>query len=97
MINKCINCGLEYEAERITSKYCSDNCRKLAFQKDAKVSVPEVSVPADKTGHKCKYCDHIITPEYYGKIWELVECCYCCVASRNGIDRAKYPRCTNDS
>jgi hypothetical protein len=44
MIMECLNCGKEFEAKRSTAKYCSDNCRKLAFQ-NTEVSVPEVSVP----------------------------------------------------
>ena len=45
MIMKCLQCGNEFDAARSTAKYCSDKCRKLAFQSDGKVSVPEVSVP----------------------------------------------------
>lgn len=41
---KCLNCGNEFEAKRATAKYCSAKCRKLAFQKDGKVSVLGVSV-----------------------------------------------------
>ena len=41
MIQKCEQCGLEYDAKRKSSKFCSSKCRKLAFQD----SVPEVSVP----------------------------------------------------
>ena len=37
---KCELCGIEYEPKRVTSKYCSAKCRKLAF-----LSVPEISVP----------------------------------------------------
>ena len=34
---KCEQCNNEYESKRSTSKYCSTQCRKLAFQdKDAK-------------------------------------------------------------
>jgi len=51
----CIQCKKEFISERKTAKYCSDKCRKLAFQEkgvsvptDAKVSVPRVSVPTDK-------------------------------------------------
>lgn len=42
---KCEQCSKEYEAKRSTSKYCSAQCRKLAFQENGKVSVPAVSVP----------------------------------------------------
>ena len=42
---KCEQCGIEYEAKRSTSKYCSAKCRKLAFHPNGKVSVPELSVP----------------------------------------------------
>ena len=45
---KCLQCDSEFEGVRSTAKYCSDKCRKLAFQK---VSVPDVlgvSVLPDK-------------------------------------------------
>jgi len=29
---KCINCGKEFTPKRKTAKYCSADCRKLAFQ-----------------------------------------------------------------
>ncbi len=45
-MNKCRQCGQEYEAKRATSKYCGPKCRKLAFQPDGKISVPDLSVPA---------------------------------------------------
>jgi hypothetical protein len=41
----CKQCGQEFEAKRVTAQYCSAKCRKLAFQADAKISVPIVSVP----------------------------------------------------
>lgn len=43
-MNKCKQCSEEYEAKRSTSTYCSDKCRKLAFQ-GTEDSVPSVSVP----------------------------------------------------
>ena len=39
-IMNCEICHKEYEAERSTAKYCSAECRKLAFQEKA-LSVPE--------------------------------------------------------
>jgi len=47
---KCLQCNEEFESKRSTAKYCSDKCRKLAFQgisQSGEVSVPEseVSVP----------------------------------------------------
>jgi len=57
MIKKCEYCDTEYAAKRATSKYCSDKCRKLAFQgdtimdaKNAKngVTVPKVDENAQK-------------------------------------------------
>lgn len=58
MAIKCLKCGNEFESKRSTAKYCSDRCRKLAFQKNGKVSVPApdgVSVPiyiTDATGQE---------------------------------------------
>lgn len=40
---QCLQCNKEYEAKRVTSKYCSAQCRKLAFQATAKNSVPAVN------------------------------------------------------
>jgi len=54
MKNVCQHCKNEFSAERTTAKFCSDRCRKLAFQNrevsvpmDAKISVPVsvLSVP----------------------------------------------------
>ena len=48
-MKKCLQCGKEYEAIRSSSKYCSSQCRKLAFQ-SKEVTVPldkEVTVPLD--------------------------------------------------
>ena len=60
-MTKCIICNKEFEAKRKTAKFCSSKCRKLAFQnkensvpQNAKISVPEVSVPENK----------IIIPKY---------------------------------
>ena len=54
---KCITCGKEFESKRKTAKYCSDKCRKLAFQD--KVSVldeKEVSVPKKDPEGFCEVC-----------------------------------------
>ena len=50
---KCKQCNKEYEGKRSTSKYCSAKCRKLAFQTDAKVSVPGNEQNAKEL---CQYC-----------------------------------------
>ncbi len=73
-MNECVECGKEYEAKRATSKYCSPKCRKLAFQADAKVSVPDekqVSVPRtiiDACGN-----EHPIDFEGRRQTYELLE------------------------
>ena len=70
----CEYCGKEFEGKRSTAKYCSDKCRKLAFQKlafqelpvDAKiaVSVPtELSVPVSVPGRDDIYSDNYDTSE----------------------------------
>ena len=54
---KCITCGKEFTGTRKTAKYCSDKCRKLAFQD--KVSVldeKEVSVPKKVPEGFCEVC-----------------------------------------
>ena len=72
---KCEVCDKEYDAKRATSKFCSGKCRKLAFQQNGKVSVPEVSVP--------KIQD---TPEFsipnFGQ--PDCECMHCKQAKTNG-------------
>ena len=49
MEKTCVVCGQDFEAKRVTARYCSDKCRKVAFQTaEDVVSVllsPEVSVP----------------------------------------------------
>ena len=44
-MNKCIACGVEYEAKRSTSRFCSDKC-KLAYHRN-KVSVTDDTVKED--------------------------------------------------
>ena len=58
----CEQCNGLFEAKRSTAKYCSDKCRKLAFQTDGKVSVPELSVPTELPANyaqsdcECMHC-----------------------------------------
>ena len=62
-MNKCIECGKDFVGKRSTARYCSDRCRKLAFQN----SVPEVSVPvfdenANSTGSDADFVsDPVLT------------------------------------
>ena len=52
----CEQCKAEYEAKRATSKYCSDKCRKLAFQgANGKVSVPMYLTDTCGGKHKIDY------------------------------------------
>ncbi|MEA3431450.1 MAG: hypothetical protein U9R01_02050 [candidate division WOR-3 bacterium] len=55
MLKTCQQCQKEYKATRDTSKYCSPQCRKLAFLNSKPLSVPnnnfsvpQVSVPEIK-------------------------------------------------
>jgi len=58
---QCIQCKKEFESKRSTAKYCSDKCRKLAFQgisQSGEVSVPEspfegLSVPEVEVSVPC--------------------------------------------
>ena len=70
----CDYCKKEYTPNRKTSRYCTPQCRKLAFQDkdfsvpdDDKVSVPEVSVP-EGFCHGCKE-----------KVNEVICVCYYCI------------------
>lgn len=70
----CLICEKEFEALRKTAMYCSATCRKLAFQdkgvsvpKDAKVSVPVVSV-LEGYCHGCNL-----------KVSELICICHACI------------------
>ena len=38
-LKQCIQCNKDFYSVRVTGKYCSDKCRKLAFQ-DNEVTVP---------------------------------------------------------
>lgn len=64
-MNKCIQCTTEYQSKRASSKYCSAQCRKLAFQKK-EVSVPksdEVSVPGVTKGTLTGNANGTLTPK----------------------------------
>jgi hypothetical protein len=69
MTKHCLKCNKGYEAERVTSKYCSDNCRKLAFRDKDNVSVPKLSVPRDFSEYGAQdLYDEIGT--YQGDAWK---------------------------
>ena len=70
-MSKCVQCGKEYESKRSTSRYCSSKCRKLAFQKNDKVSVP-VSVPNLKRGKDIK-CFEDLPPDIQRTIIDISE------------------------
>ena len=75
MLRNCNGCGEEYEAERSTSKYCSDTCRYHNHLANKK----RITIPRDlrfsvlmRDGYACRYCgarppqkelrvDHIIS------------------------------------
>lgn len=64
----CQQCGTEFVSKRKTAKYCSPKCRKLAFlvsvpviTENAKVTVPEVSVPIEKIAA-------VETPKYFSEV-----------------------------
>jgi hypothetical protein len=40
-MTNCLNCNNEFKAKRLTAKYCSPKCRKLAFQEKG-LSVPNL-------------------------------------------------------
>ena len=65
---KCANCGGLFEAKRLTAKYCSAKCRKLAFRK--------VSVPADKNAK-----DRTLRPANFGQ--PDCECMHCRAVKSN--------------
>jgi len=72
MIKECSQCKNNFEALRATAKYCSASCRKLAFQQNGKVSVPEEK---ENAKNRCQYCGTEIE-------WELQTTCYACVKAR---------------
>ena len=55
---KCKQCGIEYESKRSTSRYCSAKCRKLAFQRNGKVSVPDERRHRTRTPSIDDYREH---------------------------------------
>ena len=75
MKKNCLNCGVEYEAQRKSSKYCSDNCRILYFRKresgEIVVPVPEPQkklslkgIEQDKEGKELRLPKHQLNPLY---------------------------------
>jgi endogenous inhibitor of DNA gyrase (YacG/DUF329 family) len=46
----------------------------------------------DRIIGKCRWCGKVIRPEIYGNCWDLVECCYDCVAKKHDVDRNLYPK-----
>ena len=100
----CKNCNKELvliEGKR-TKVFCSDKCR-MAYNRKViteQKPIPNKSEQANPntpekppwTVGKCRWCGKDVTQEVYGQNWNLVECCYDCVAKRNNINRALYPK-----
>jgi hypothetical protein len=86
MKNTCIQCNKEFEAERITGKYCSDICKLAYHRKQVSVSnsVSEVSVS------KCSHCGQEVPKDVY-------TCVSCCEKIRKGeIEGGQKDKVWND-
>ena len=82
---KCPTCGKEFEAQRRTAKFCSDQCRYHSFLTKKK----RITVPRDvrfsilhRDGFKCRYCgaqpaekelrvDHVVSIKDGGALMDL--------------------------
>lgn len=65
-IKTCVICGAEFKTQQTKSKYCSDECRRLASVKgsyDRKTAIPR----------DCKWCGSSFIPEYKANTYA-----YCC-------------------
>jgi len=78
-MTKCKQCNADYKPLRADSKYCSPQCRKLAFRSrqisvpnDSKISVPRISVPYNPDIH-----ERPLTPNEKSGITEYGKCHAC--------------------
>jgi len=106
-MTNCLNCKTEIEQiEGKKSRiFCSDKCR-MAHNRTLKSEQPKANKsnpntektdkseqPVKRKPGECQYCGHQCKPEEgYGSMWNIVETCYDCVASRNNIKRDRYPK-----
>ncbi len=103
----CKNCNKELEIKegKEPKVFCSDKCRMAFKRKLLKGNTEQITTPNKSeqatpntpekppwTEGKCRWCGRKIDPAVYGQNWNLVECCYDCVAKRNNINRALYPK-----
>lgn len=88
MINKCVFCGNEFEAQKSTKKYCSKNCEnkmKYIRQKERK--------EAEKQGinyneKECLICGKKFIPK--NKNANQRTCCYDCMPEGHQLMRGEF-------
>ena len=72
---KCKQCGVEYEAKRSTSSYCSPKCKQEFYRNRINAKPETVTVKQNKlvtvTKGKCKYCGKQLN-------YTVLVCCYEC-------------------
>jgi len=61
-MSKCEQCGIEYEAKRADSRFCSDKCRKAAARNNADKIIADTISP-----DKLSRTDNADKPANYGQ------------------------------
>ena len=82
MIKNCLQCNKEYTPKRADSKYCSPNCRKLAFRSKEisvpkRLSVPKLSVPKISVSYNPDIHERPLTENEKQGITEYGKCHNC--------------------
>lgn len=82
MIQKCIICNNEFEAQKSTAKYCSNECRNASRR--AKYATGEKGL-REKV---CPICENTFTPKTAAASQRL--CCYDCMPDGTQLTRGMF-------
>ena len=85
----CIICGQEFEAQKSTAKYCSNNCRNaMRRQKYAKKEKIPKDINYKGENKICPICGEIFTPKT--SLANQRICCYNCMPDGIQLTRGAF-------
>ena len=88
----CVICGKEFESERSTKKYCSDECcnqaRRLRYAENKKAPIPFEQRSNNCLERECLLCGKVFKPKTAAA--NQRQCCYDCMPDGQQLKRGDF-------
>lgn len=92
MINKCVVCGKEFEAQKSTKKYCSKECqnaaRRIKYAENKATPKPREERQNNCPERECVICGKTFKPKTASANQRL--CCYDCMPEGTQLRRGDF-------